>query len=100
MVRSKRRGKKRTRKPQGLKIPGFPAVIGPYGYTDIRGSVQWSLLNLSSLDSYLASKHNFQGSKLSIEDAKDMVVLTVGNADLLCIADGSRVKSAQAQVNT
>ena len=85
---------------EGLKIPGFPAVIGPYGYTDIRGSVQWSLLNLSSLQNYLASKHNFQGSRLSIEDAKDMVVLTVGNAYLLCIADASRVQSAQAQVNT
>src|SRR3984957_17834381 len=85
---------------EGLKIPGFPAVIGPYGYTDIRGSVQWSLLNLSSLDNYLASKHNFQGSRLSLEDAKDMVVLTVGNAYLLCIADASRVQSAQAQVDT
>jgi outer membrane protein TolC len=85
---------------EGLKIPGFPAVIGPYGYTDIRGSVQWSLLNLSSLDSYLASKHNFRGSKLSIEDARDLVVLTVGNAYLLCIADASRVESAQAQVST
>jgi outer membrane protein TolC len=62
--------------------------------------VQWSLLNLSSLDNYLASKHNFQGSRLSLEDAKDMVVLTVGNAYLLCIADASRVQSAQAQVST
>ena len=85
---------------EGLVIPGFPAVIGPYAYTDIRGSVQWSLLNLSSLDNYLASKHNFQGSRLSIEDAKDMVVLTVGNAYLLCIADASRVQSAQSQVDT
>ena len=85
---------------EGLKIPGFPAVIGPYGYTDIRGSVQWSLLNLSSLDNYLAAKHNFAGSKLSLEDAKDMVVLTVGNAYLLCISDAALVQSAQAQVNT
>jgi outer membrane protein TolC len=85
---------------EGLKIPGFPAVIGPYGYTDIRGSMQWSLLNLSSLRNYLASKRNFEGSKLSIEDARDLVVLTVGNAYLLCIADASRVQSAQAQVDT
>src|SRR6202012_82692 len=56
---------------EGLTIPGFPAVIGPYGYTDIRGSAQMSLLNLNSLQTYLASKHNFAGSKLSIEDAKD-----------------------------
>jgi outer membrane protein TolC len=87
-------------KAEGLSIPGFPTIIGPFAYSDIRGSVQGSLLNLSSLDNYLASKHNFQGSKLSIEDAKDMVVLTVGNAYLLCIADASRVQSAQAQVDT
>jgi outer membrane protein TolC len=85
---------------EGLKIPGFPAIIGPYGYTDIRGSAQWSLLNLSSLENYLASKHNFESSKLSIEDAKDLVVLTVGNAYLLCIADASQVVSAEAQVST
>jgi outer membrane protein TolC len=87
-------------KAEGLSIPGFPTIIGPFAYSDIRGSVQSSLLNLSSLDNYLASKHNFQGSKLSVEDAKDMVVLTVGNAYLLCIADASRVQSAQAQVDT
>jgi outer membrane protein TolC len=87
-------------KAEGLSIPGFPTIIGPYAYTDIRASAQWSLLNLSSLDNYLASKHNFQGSKLSIEDARDLVVLTVGNAYLLCIADVSRVQSAEAQVNT
>lgn len=87
-------------KAEGLSIPGFPTIIGPFAYTDIRGSVQLSLLNLSSLDSYLASKHNFQGSRLSVEDAKDMVVLTVGNAYLLCISDASRVQSAQAQVST
>ncbi len=85
---------------EGLNFPGLPAVIGPYAYTDIRGSMQWSLLNLSSLQNYMASKHNFEGSKLSVEDAKDMVVLTVGNAYLLCIADASRVQSAQAQVDT
>src|ERR1700761_146845 len=85
---------------EGLNIPGFPTIIGPFGYTDIRGSVQWSLLNVQSLRNYLASKHNFQGSKLTLEDAKDMVVLTVGNAYLLCISDASRVQSAQAQVDT
>jgi outer membrane protein TolC len=85
---------------EGLKIPGFPAVIGPYGYTDIRGTLQWSLVNVSSLQSYLAAKHNFAGSNLSVQDAKDMVVLTVGNAYMLCIADAARIVSAQAQVNS
>lgn len=85
---------------QGLKIPGVPAIIGPFGYTDIRGSLSWSLINVSSLQNYLASRHNFQAAKLTAEDARDMVILTVGNAYLLTIADASRIKTAQAQVDT
>jgi outer membrane protein TolC len=85
---------------QGLRIPGFPAIIGPYGYTDIRGSLDWSLVNLSSLQNYLAQKHNFAAAQLSAQDARDMVVLTVGNAYLTVIADAARVQAAQAQVDT
>jgi len=85
---------------EGLRGPNFPAVIGPYGYTDIRASLKWSLLNLSALQNYLASKHNFEGAKLSVYDARDMVVLTVGNAYLICIADKSRIDEAEAQVAT
>jgi outer membrane protein TolC len=85
---------------EGLRIPGFPTIIGPFGYTDIRASLDWSLLNIASLQNYLAAKHNFQSSKLSVDDARDLVVLTIGNAYLLVIADKSRIDSAQAQVNT
>lgn len=85
---------------EGLKIPGFPVIIGPYGYTDLRGNLSWSLLNISSLKSYLASKHYFQGAQLSVQDARDLVVLTVGNAYLTCIADASSIASTQAQVDT
>jgi outer membrane protein TolC len=85
---------------EGLVIPGFPAIIGPYGYTDARATLNWSLLNVSSLKNYLASKHNFQGTRLSVQDARDMVVLTVGNAYLTCIADASIIESDQAQVAT
>lgn len=68
---------------EGLRIPGFPSIIGPYGYTDIRGSLTWSLLDLTALQNYLAQKHNFAAAQLSAEDARDLVVLTVGNAYLM-----------------
>jgi outer membrane protein TolC len=85
---------------EGIRAPGLPAVIGPFGYTDLRASLNWSLLNLSALQNYLAAKHNFAGTKLSVYDARDLVVLTVGNAYLTCIADKSRIDQAQAQVDT
>src|SRR5271155_2882553 len=84
----------------GLVIPGFPSIIGPFGYTDVRATLRWSLLNISSLKNYLASKHNFASTQLSVQDARDMVVLTVGNAYLTCIADAALIASDEQQVAT
>ncbi len=85
---------------EGLRIPGFPTVLGPYGFTDLRASLSWSFVNVNSLRTYLAARHNFAASKLSAEDAREMVVLTVGNAYLLVLADQTRVSSVEAQVAT
>lgn len=85
---------------EGLRIPGFPAVLGPFGYTDFRIHLNQAVVNVSSLENYLAARHNFAASKLSAKDAEDMVVLTVGNAYLLVLADQARVAAVQAQVNT
>jgi outer membrane protein TolC len=85
---------------EGLRIPGFPKVIGPFGYTDVRASMTWSLIDIQSLRNDLAARHNFAATQLSAEDARDMVVLTVGNAYLLVLADQTNVSSVQAQVDT
>jgi outer membrane protein TolC len=85
---------------EGLRIPGFPKIIGPFGYTDVRASLTWSLIDIQSLRNYLAARHNFAAAQLSAEDARDMVVLTVGNAYLLVLADQTNVSSVQAQVDT
>jgi len=85
---------------QGLRIPGIPTIIGPFGYTDLRASLSWSLLDLKALRSYMAAKHQFAAAQLSEQDARDMVVLTVGNAYMLVLADQGRVESYQAQVAT
>ena len=85
---------------EGLRIPGFPTIIGPFGYTDLRASLNWSLVNVASLRNYLAARHNFAAAQLSAQDARDLVVLTVGNAYLLVLADETQVSSVQAQVAT
>jgi outer membrane protein TolC len=85
---------------EGLRIPGFPTIVGPFGFTDIRASLDWALVNVASLHNYLAAKHNFNAAQLSAQDARDLVVLTVGNAYLLVLSDEARVSSAQAQVST
>ncbi len=81
----------------GLNFPGIKPIVGPFQTFDFRAYLTWSLLNVQSIQNYLASKHNFQGAKLTAEDARNMVVLTVGNAYLLCIADASRIEAAEAE---
>jgi outer membrane protein TolC len=85
---------------EGFRFPSIPAIIGPFGYTDVRAYWTWSAVNVSSLRNYLAAKHNFAAAQLSAEDARDMVVLTVGNAYLLALADETQVSSVEAQVAT
>ncbi|HMG86305.1 MAG TPA: TolC family protein [Terracidiphilus sp.] len=85
---------------EGLRIPGFPTIIGPFGYTDLRASLSWSLVDLKSLRTYMAAKHQFKSAELTAQDARDLVVLTVGNAYMLVLADQGRVESYQAQVAT
>jgi outer membrane protein TolC len=85
---------------QGLRIPHFPTIIGPFGYTDLRVNLSWTLADLTSLRSYLAARHNFKAAELNAEDARQMVILTVGNAYLLVLADQAAVDAAEAQVQT
>ena len=85
---------------EGLRIPGFPTIIGPFGFTDVRASLTWSLVDIHSLRNYLAARHNFAAAELTAEDARELVVLTVGNAYLLVLADETRVASEEAQVAT
>jgi outer membrane protein TolC len=84
----------------GLRVPGFPTIVGPFGYTDLRAYLSWAVVNVNSIRTYLAARHNFNAAQLTAEDARQMVVLTVGNAYLLVLADEARVTSAEAQVAT
>ena len=63
-------------------------------------TLTWSLVDVKSLRTYMAAKHQFKGAELSEQDARDMVVLTVGNAYMLVLADQGLVESFVAQVAT
>jgi outer membrane protein TolC len=84
----------------GLKFPGINPIIGPFQVIDFRAYLTQNLVNLNAFQSYLASKHNFQAAKLTAQDARDLVVLTVGNAYLLCVADQARIQAVQAELDS
>jgi len=84
----------------GLKFPGLNPIIGPFQVVDFRAYLTQNLVNVSALKNYLAARHNFEGAKFTAEDARDLVVLTVGNAYLLCIADAARIEAVNAELAT
>ena len=85
---------------EGLRFPDFPTIVGPFGFTDIRATLAWSAADVNSLHQYLASRHDFRAAQLSADDARQLVILTVGNAYLLVVADETQVLSVQAEVDT
>ena len=84
----------------GLKFPGLNPIVGPFQVVDFRAYLTQNLLNLNALQTYIAAKHSFAASRLTAQDARDMVVLTVGNAYLLCIADQARIDAVNAELAT
>jgi outer membrane protein TolC len=84
----------------GLKFPGINPIIGPFQVEDVRAYLTQNLVNLKALQTYIASKHDFQAAKLTAEDARDLVVLTVGNAYLLCVADKASIKAVEAELDS
>ncbi|HXE08094.1 MAG TPA: TolC family protein, partial [Acidobacteriaceae bacterium] len=84
----------------GLKFPGINPIIGPFQVVDFRAYLTQNLVNIPSLENYLAAKHNFRAAQLTAEDAREMVVLTVGNGYLLCIADAARIDAVNAELAT
>jgi outer membrane protein TolC len=88
----------------GLKLPsipgfpGLPATTGGFAYQDVRLSLTQSLYNSSLRNQYQAQKSAEASSRLSIEDAKDVVVFAVGTAYWQAVASAARVETAKAQL--
>src|SRR5437870_91827 len=82
------------------RFPGFPLVVGPFGYFDARLAFSQTLLDLNLLASERSSRQNAAAAKLSYQDMREAVVLVVGAMYLQTIAAASRVDTADAQVQS
>ena len=82
----------------GLKVPGIPTVVGPYGYTTLDASLSQTLFSLESIQRFRSARTAEQAARLSYNDMLDAVTLTVGNAYLEVIAEDSRIHAQEAQV--
>jgi outer membrane protein TolC len=76
----------------------LPRVIGPFNYFDARASLNQSLFNFRDFEKERAARERLKSAQYSYRDARELVVLAVGNAYLQAIASASRIETTEAQV--
>ncbi|HZZ14759.1 MAG TPA: TolC family protein [Candidatus Sulfotelmatobacter sp.] len=86
----------------GLKSNVFPfpipRVIGPFNYFDARASLTQSIFNFRDIEKERAASQSLKAAQYNYKDARELVVLAVGNAYLVAIATAARIETTTAQV--
>ena len=77
-----------------------PRVTPAFNYFDARASLSQSVFNFRNLENERAALENLKAAQLTYKDAREMVVLAVGNAYLEAIAAAARVETSEAQVKS
>jgi outer membrane protein TolC len=85
-----------------LSIPGvsIPSIAGPFHYTDVRASAAWTAFDYTARKNYRSSRESERASRLSVQNARDLVVQATAAAYLQIIADASRTDAIRSQVET
>ncbi len=82
--------------PAGLKSP----VVGPFGVFDAHANMSATVLDFNLLNRVRAATESEKSAKFTLQDARELVVLVVGNEYLLTIASAARLDTAKAQLVT
>lgn len=84
----------------GLNLPGFPKIVGPFGYQNARAYVQQTIYDRVSRRNLASANETLKAATLTAEDARNLVVQAVSNAYLAILTDSARVDAIQAEVTT
>jgi outer membrane protein TolC len=84
----------------GFNLPGIPKIAGPFGYQNVRGFVEQTVYDRTSLKNLKSASESQKAAELTAEDARNLVVQAVSNAYLAVITDSARVDAIQAELAT
>ncbi|HEY3619315.1 MAG TPA: TolC family protein [Candidatus Sulfotelmatobacter sp.] len=84
----------------GAKPTVFPRVVPAFNYFDARASLSQSIFNFRNLERERSASERLKASQFSYKDAREVVVLAVGNSYLEAIAAAARVETSEAQVKS
>jgi len=83
-----------------LPIPGFqfPERVGPFNIFDVRATASQSILDLSSVRRFQASRAGVQAAQADSEGARDQVTGQVAQAYLAALATEAKLEAARADL--
>lgn len=84
----------------GANVTHLPRLVPAFNFFDARVSLGQSLFNYRNLEREKAASEGVKAATFSYKDAREVVVLAVGNAYLEAIAASARVETASAQVKS
>jgi len=84
--------------PPGTSTSGLPRVTPAFNFFDARVSLGQSLFNFRDIEKERAASESVKAAQFSYKDAREVVVLAVGNSYLQAIAATARVETSEAQV--
>jgi outer membrane protein TolC len=79
---------------------GIAPIVGPFEIFDARATLTESLINFRNINNNRAARENVNAAQFTYRNARDLVVLVVGQSYLQAVASSSRVDAAKAQVET
>src|SRR5271156_6560999 len=84
-------------KPNLFPAP-LPRILGPFNYYDARATLNQSIFNFKDIEQERAASERLKSAQYSYKDAREVVVLAIGNAYLQAIAATARIETSEAQV--
>jgi outer membrane protein TolC len=83
-----------------FNFPGVPNVIGPIGVFQSGIFLSQTVFDYHSIERTRGAMENEKAAAFSLKNAREIVVLAVGNSYLLNLAGAARVDTAVAEVQT
>jgi outer membrane protein TolC len=81
-------------------FPGLDPIVGPFDIFDARAFLSQPILDLHAIHNLRAETENQKAANYTYQDARDLVVLVAANLYLTAVTGESRVKAAEAQLQT
>jgi outer membrane protein TolC len=83
-----------------FNTPGIPRVIGPVGAFETGAYLTQSLFDYHAIERNRGASYNERAVEFSLKNARELVVLAVGNAYLIALSGAARMDTAQADMQT